>query len=162
MSDLRRTASALEHTSVEPDPRELTEAFQRLPPEVQDLKREAWIDEEVEWERVEQLAGRDKVSVILQGVAVFAAAELALAVPTGLHFTSFSLALLIGVAVGYAWWRLDAGVLLSPILAMPLYMILQGMLWRTPAGHGIDVLVGPLLVGFPSGYLGMQRGFSGT
>ncbi len=160
MRGLQKTAPAPGERGAEPDPRERDAAFQRLPREVQDLRREGWIEQELEWERVERLSGNDRKSVMLHGIGVFAAAEIALGVSTGLYLASLIPALLIGACVGLLWWKFDAGIVIAPMIAMPPYLVLQVALWQTSAGTTLGVLAGPLLVGFTSAYLGMQRGFT--
>ena len=157
MRAIPRTAPAPGEQPLQPDPREHEEWFQRLDPGAQDVVRERWVQEEVEWETVGILVKNERRDVTFQGVLVFAVAELALSFATDFHLVSFLPALLLGAGVGFLWYKANAGMLLSPVCAMPVYFVLQYLLGPTVAGHAIDMVWGPLLVGFPAAYLGLQR-----
>ena len=55
--------------------------------------------------------------------------------------------------LAYAWPEAFVGA--KPMIVPLLGVVMLGM----GAGHAIDVLVGPILVAFPSSYLALQRGF---
>ena len=117
------------------DPREDEDWFLRLPPEVQERTREAWYAKRVQhvpWHgRRRQMCRR----CLVEGVVVMVGSSVLVGIGS---WPMLLFALLTGMAVGWSWWVLGTGRLLSGPVAMAgmLVLVTASGFWSNPGDVG--------------------------
>ncbi len=135
-------------------PDEENEDFRNLPTRVKDMVREKWVADQDLIARCLVVERNRKIRCVLSGVLLLLAFEF---LGHGFNFPHLAVAALAGAVVGSAWLAWDTGQLRSPIVAMPIYFILQVFWWSLGDGNTLMMLMGPWPLGFVSSYMGAQR-----
>lgn len=154
----------------EPDARESEAWFELLDEGAQDVVRQRWLDDELEWERIGFAERRDLRTALLQGLGLVAGLQLVLVVALGMvlgHFTGgvtvgdaiaqLGMATLFGLGLGLAWRLVGAGVMICTLSAMGVVAALEWIVVGSGWLGTIALIAGPLMAGFVAQYLGTRR-----
>ena len=117
------------------DPREGEDWFLRLPLEIQERTREAWYAKRVQHDPWHGCRRQMCRRCLLEGVVVMVGSSVLVGM---VSWPTLLVALLTGMAVGWSWWLLGTGRLLSGPLAMAgmLVLVTASGFWSNPGDVG--------------------------
>ncbi len=148
------------------DPRERQEWFRQLDELAQDVVRQRWIEEELDWERLGIGHGRDLRRHLIWGALLVGGIHLCIILILTVYLrgrtggTSFLngaahvlVASMVGAALGWGWRRFHAGVLscaISSCLVLVSFELVMGLHW-------IFAMCAGWAAGLAGGFLGLRR-----
>lgn len=128
--------------------------FRRLPEEVKREVRAGWRADAEQDARLVELVKAHRRQAWIEGVVLIGGTECVVA---GFSAGPLLLATAVGFGVGQAWWRTDAGQVLTPLIASVAYAAMQ-VVWLTAGASRVGaLLLGSAFVACASAYLGLRR-----
>jgi len=153
------------------DPREEQESFQCLDSDAQDLRRQAWLEEEVHQERLLLDSRRCVRTAVRQGVLALAGIQLAHVVGMAMVLRFFfgemmiasalgqiGVATVAGALLGRFWSAVSAGVMICLLSSMGAMVAVEVLILISGMGDSaIPLVTAPLMAGWVGQYVGSVR-----